>query len=233
MYEIAVEKFAGPLELLLSLVEEQKLSINEISLREVADQYIGYLHSLEKMPKEELAAFLVVAATLMLLKSKSLLPSLILSPEEETDIKELENRLKLYKLFKQKAKVLLELQKKGTHLFGREAYVGMLYAFVPPNKLKVSDLRDAVAKIFLELPKSEQLNSERIKKSISIEDKIAELKKRIDNAITLSFDEIKHGQKNSAETIVSFLALLELVKQGFLLFEQKATFGTIHLKRHE
>lgn len=78
-YQLTLENFSGPLGLLLNLVEEQKLSINEISLAEIAEKYIIYLKSLEEMPKDELAAFLVIASTLMLIKSRSLLPGVQLT----------------------------------------------------------------------------------------------------------------------------------------------------------
>src|SRR3989338_5944844 len=99
MYQLTLNNFSGPLGLLLNLVEEKKLSINEVSLAQVADQYIAYIKSAPALSKEELAQFIVVAATLILIKSRSLLPSLAIS-EEETDIKELETRLATYKFFK-------------------------------------------------------------------------------------------------------------------------------------
>ena len=91
MYEFKTGGFEGPLELLLDLIDRRKLSINEVSLAGITDEYIAYIRALEKFKPEEVASFLVVASTLMLVKSRSLLPQLEISDEEEADIQELEH----------------------------------------------------------------------------------------------------------------------------------------------
>src|SRR3989344_3794745 len=108
-YIMKQEKFEGPMELLLELIEKEKLSISEISLAKVADEYISYVKGLEKIDPEELAEFLVVAAHLMLIKSRSLLPQLKLTEEEEGSIEELEKRLKEYQRLRQLAGELKKL----------------------------------------------------------------------------------------------------------------------------
>ena len=232
-YQITLEKFSGPLELLLSLVEEQKLSVNEISLSRVAEQYIAYLKSLENMPKEELAEFLVVASTLMLIKSRSLLPGLRLTEEEEIDVKELERRLKTYKFFKELSDHLKELSRQNKHLFGREAYVGMSAVFFPPEGLTSAILKKILSEILETIPQKEALPEESILKAISLEDKMAELKERLERFMQFTFDEFKKQSKEKAEVIIGFLAMLELIKQGFMIFEQKKIFGNIELKKHD
>jgi len=228
-YQITLEKFSGPLEILLNLVEEQKLSINEISLSGVAEQYIAYLKSLEEMPKEELAAFLVVATTLMLIKSRSLLPNLQLTEEEETDVKELERRLKTYKFFKELSNYIKELNKENRHLFGREAYAGMSAVFFPPEGLTPAILKKILGEVLETIPQKEVLPKESILKTVSLEDKMTELKERLLRFIQFTFD----NGGDQTEVIVSFLAMLELIKQGFAIFEQKKLFGSIELKKHE
>lgn len=233
MYELALEKFVGPLELLLNLVEEKKLSINEISLSKVADQYISYLKSLEEASKEELASFLVIASTLMLIKSRSLLPSLKLSEEEEVDIKELEDRLKMYKFFKELSVKLGQMGKLKEHLFGREAYAGMSYFFSPPNEITIQDLKKVILSLCEILPKVSDLPEDVIERAVSLEEKINELKERIEKSFSCVFSgntKIKSDKK--VEIIVGFLALLELIKQGFLIFEQKRLFDNIEFKKH-
>lgn len=228
-YQITLEKFSGPLGLLLNLVEEQKLSINEISLADIAEKYIAYLKSLEEMPKEELAAFLVVASTLMLIKSRSLLPGLQLTEEEEMDVKELERRLKTYKFFKELSDHLKELNKQNKHLFGREAYTGMSAVFFPPEGLTPAILKKILGEILEAIPQKEVLPEESILKAVSLEDKMAELKERLERFMQFNFD----GGKEKVEVIVSFLAMLELIKQGFMIFEQKKLFGSIELKKND
>jgi len=233
MYQLTLEKFSGPLELLLNLVEEQKLSINEISLSKIAEEYIKYLKSLEEMPKEELAAFLVIASTLMLIKSRSLIPNLKLSEEEEMDIKELERRLKTYQFFKALSRNIKDLTRQKRHLFGREAYAGMSAVFFPPDGLRVGNLGKILLEILETIPKKETLPEDAILKTVSLEDKMTELKERLEKFFEFSFDEMQKSTKERTEIIVSFLAMLELIKQGFMIFEQKHLFGSIQLKRHE
>src|SRR3989338_2262109 len=231
-YQLTLEKFSGPLGLLLNLVEEQKLSINEISLAEIAEKYIAYLKSLEEMPKGELAAFLVIASTLMLIKSRSLLPGIKLSEEEEFDIKELEQRLKTYQFFKELSLHLKELNKQNKHLFGREAYTGMSAVFFPPEGLKIGDFKKIMDEILEAVPKIEQLPEETLGKMISIEDKMAEIQERLNKMLALTFDELKNSAEGKIEIIISFLAMLELVKQGWLILDQQKLFGGISLKKN-
>ena len=233
MYQITLEKFSGPLEMLLNLVEEQKLSINEISLARVAEQYIAYLKSLEDMPKEELAAFLVIAATLMLIKSRTLLPGLQLTEEEEVDIKELERRLKTYQFFKELARHVQGMHKTGRHFFGREAYSGMSAVFFPPEDVIPASLKKIVIEILEAVPKKEDLPKGAIVKAVSLEEKMFELKSRLEKFMNFDFNELQKNAKEKIEVIVSFLAMLELIKQGFMIFEQKNLFANIRLRKTE
>ncbi|MDP2668434.1 MAG: segregation/condensation protein A [bacterium] len=238
MYQFTLEKFSGPLDLLLSLVEEEKLSINEISLSKVAEEYIAYLKSLEEMPKDELAAFLVIASTLMLIKSRSLIPNLKLSDEEEIDIKDLERRLKTYKFFKKLGETLRGINKQGRHLFGREAYAGMQAVFFPPHDLTKETLSKIVVELLTAIPQKESLPEDTLKKAVSLEEKMGELKGRLEKMINVNFSALGgsafggEGGKDKIEIIVGFLAVLELVRQGFAIFEQKGIFANIEVKKN-
>jgi len=234
MYELALEKFVGPLNLLLDMVEEKKLSINEIALSQVADQYIVYLKALEEASKEELASFLIIASTLMLIKSRSLLPLLKLTEEEEVDIKELEDRLKIYKFFKEISLKLGGIGKLKNHLFGREAYAGMSYFFSPPEKISAENLKKAISDVLEILPKVNDLPEDIVERAVSLEEKMAELKERIEHSFSHVFSgKTKIKDEEKVDVIVSFLALLELIKQGFLIFEQKRLFDNIEIKKYE
>ncbi len=235
MYELTLDKFTGPLDLLLNLVEEKKLSINEVSLSQVAEQYIAYLKSLPDISKNELASFLVVASTLMLIKSRSLLPSLELSDEERVDISELENRLKIFKLFKELSMDIKALSQKEIHLFGREAYVGMSYFFSPPTGVTADALRKAILNVLEILPKRENLPEDIIEKAVSLEEKMDELKNRLEKSLKFTFSgkSLAGKEKEKAEIIVEFLALLQLIKDGFMVFEQKGLFANIDVKKYE
>lgn len=233
MYELTLEKFSGPLDLLLNMVEEKQLSVNEISLAQITDQYIEYLKALEESSKEELASFLVIASTLMLIKSRSLLPSLKLTDEEEVDIRELEDRLKIYKFFKELSLKLGNLNKLNQHLFGREAYAGMSYFFSPPENINIQKLKKAILDVWEILPQKENLPEDIIERAISLEEKITELKERMEHSLSYIFaGKTKIKSEEKVEVIVGFLAMLELIKQGFLIFEQKRLFDNIEIKKH-
>ena len=234
MYELTLEKFVGPLDLLLNMVEEKRLSINEVSLSQVANQYIAYLKALEEASKEELASFLVVASTLMLIKSRSLLPSLKLTEEEEVDIKELEDRLKMYKFFKEFSFKLGNLSKLRRHLFGREAYAGTSHFFSPPESVNAQKLRNALLEVLEILPKAQDLPEDIIERAVSLEEKISELKEKIEHSFSHIFSgKAKVKSEEKVEVIVSFLAMLQLIKDGFLIFEQKRLFDNIEIKKQE
>src|SRR3989338_7737604 len=99
-YQLKTEHFEGPLDLLLNLIEKRKLFIGDFALSKVADDYIAHIRSFEAYPMNDVANFLLVASTLVLIKSKSILPDLTLTNEEESDIDDLKRRLAMYELFR-------------------------------------------------------------------------------------------------------------------------------------
>src|SRR3989338_8740737 len=116
MYQVSSEKFNGPLDLLLRLIEEQKMTITEISIAKVTDEYLQELEKIQDQDPEELSDFLVLAARLLYLKSKVLLP--YLAEEEEVD--DLEKQLKLYKEFVEASKKIAAMIKEQRFAFSRE-----------------------------------------------------------------------------------------------------------------
>src|SRR3989338_6951217 len=107
-YNVKTQIFEGPLDTLLALIEKRKLFINDISLAQVADDYIAYVKGLENFPIADSSHFILIASTLVLIKSKSLLPTLTLSEEEEHNIENLENRLIEYQKYKALSRHLKE-----------------------------------------------------------------------------------------------------------------------------
>lgn len=231
MYVLKHEKFEGPLGLLLELIEKEKLSISEISLAKVTDDYIKYVKSLEKIDPESLAEFLVVAAQLLLIKSRSLLPSLKFTEEEEQSIEELEKRLAEYKRLRELAKEIQKIESGRAFIFTREAYLGMDPIFYPPKKLTASDLKDAFTSFLAALPKIEKLAEESIKKIISLEEKISNIRAFLQEAVEKAFSELVKGATEKVDVIVSFLAILELARQKFVELDQQKPFADIKIKR--
>ena len=229
-YQVKTETFEGPLELLLDLVEKRKLFINEISLATVADDYIAHLKSFEKLPVDFVSSFLIIASTLILIKSKSLLPTLDLTVEEKQDIEELESRLKEYQRIR-------ELSVHVKSLFGanvvfpkgqsriREA------VFAPSEEIKAPSIFDAMREVIVRFPKKVSLPKVIVKKVISLEEVMDKLAERITSNFKMSFREFAGvGKEEKVNIIVSFLAMLELVKQGMISVTQDEQTEDIHME---
>jgi len=233
-YLVQQNTFKGPLDLLLQLIQEEKLSINEISLARVTDEFIGYLKELQargEADQEVLAEFLVIAAQLLLIKSRSLLPQFQASPEEEASTQELEDRLREYQKVKELAAGLGALARGGPKSFSRQAYAGAVIAFRPPQRFRVSMLAAAFRAVLQTIPKIEKLAEEKIKKIISLEEKITELQTLLQEKVERAFSELVAEAKEKVEIIVSFLALLELARQKLITVEQKLLFGDIKIRK--
>jgi segregation and condensation protein A len=221
--------YEGPLDLLLELIEKRKLLINDISLATVTDEYIARVNSMDELPVGETAEFVALAATLLLIKSRSLLPTLELSDDESRDIKELEYRLAVFQIIKEAA---LGLRKEFTN---PPLYEGVAKdpepLFVPDSTVTPTSLYEAVQALIQGFPQFAELPKVAVKKIVSLEEMIDTLSKRVSAAMRLSFKEFSgHGKKEKTEVVVSFLALLELVKQGIIKATQNNQFGDIVLE---
>ncbi len=218
--------YEGPLEVLLELIEKRKLLINDISLASVTDEYIARVNAMPHLPVGETAEFISLAATLLLIKSRSLLPTLELSDDESRDIKELEYRLALYQIIKEASGSLGRTQ--GPYLYeGIARELEPLY--IPDPTATPAGLRAAAQTLIDGFPSTLSLPKVAVKKIISLEEMIDSLATRISSAFKMSFREFA-GKKERGEVIVGFLALLELVKQGIIKAEQESHFGDITLE---
>ena len=218
------------MDLLLDLIEREKLPINEISLAKVTDDFLAHIRGLEIINQETLAAFLVVAAELMLIKSRSLLPQLELSSEEEESADDLARRLAEYQRLKELAKLLGGLDRRQMHIYSRDAYMGLPIIFHPPPRLVMPDMVSAFQAIIASLPQPQILAEEKIRKVISLEEKIRDIQNRLSQHLTQAFSALVHGSKEKIEVVISFLAILELAKQKLVTFDQKDLFGDIFVR---
>lgn len=228
-FKVKQEAFEGPLNLLLNLIEKHKLSITQVSLSKVADDFIAYIQSFENFPMEESADFILIASTLVLIKSKSLLPSLELSEEEEGSMADLEFRLKLYQRIKDAGKDVKELFGLRPMYFANERAVAPIFS--PHQSINISNLLSAVRGIIASLPKIEKLPQAVVKKVLSLEEMIVNLSTRINSALKMSFRDFSGmGKKEKIHVIVSFLAMLQLVKQGAIRVAQENNFEDITIE---
>lgn len=229
-FEVKIENFEGPLDLLLSLIEKRKLPINDISLAEVTDDYISHIETQSEFPLSQTANFILIASTLLLIKSKSLLPTLDLTLEEEENIESLERHLKLYKEIKELSVHVQDRFGKQV-LFESEQQQSAEPVFSPAKDISKSSLTDAIRQVIASLPKATLVPQVVVKKVISLEKMIQTLTDRITKNLHMSFSEFSNLKKGDRiEVIVSFLAMLELVKQGIINANQDKIFSDITME---
>lgn len=231
MPNVKTSVYEGPLDLLLELIEKRKLLINDISLASVTDEYIARVNNMTQLEVEELSCFVSLAATLLLIKSRSLLPTLALTTQESKDIKQLEYRLAIYQIIKESAQRL------------RDSTSSRLYSGTPPKKqprfsfdpsITTETLRAAAQTLIEGFPKAIALPEVAVRTIRSLEEAIASLSQRVSQAISLSFIDLTRKNNSDLrsvkhEIVITFLALLELVKQGIIKATQEEN-GDIRLE---
>ena len=227
VYEIKLEKFSGPLDLLLQLIEDAKLEISEISLGKVTEQYLGYVNSSPQIAPEELADFLVIATKLILIKSKLLLPTL----ELQEDGASLVDQLKIFKEYLTASKTIELLIRKKHFIYFHEKMPLSAPAFCPPRGVTLEKLSSAFARIIRAIAPVAEMPKKLITKAVSISEKMEDIKKIIVQKIYSGFRDFVKSAKNKMEVIVSFLALLELIKQRAVYVRQKKLFEDIEIKK--
>ncbi|MBU0750399.1 segregation/condensation protein A [Patescibacteria group bacterium] len=226
-FSIQTESFQGPLELVIELIEKRKLLVNELTLAQITDDYVQYLRTHPSFPIEDAADFIGVAATLLLIKSKSLLPELDLTEEESEDVEELQNRLKMYEKTREAARGLSELFGKRVMVSAGEKKPEPFFA--PSRDLVLASIESALADALTALEKEEKLPEVRVRPLVTIEEMMDRLTTRVQTALHLSFKDFAGSTTEKVEVIVSFLALLELVKQGVVDVAQQGAFGDIDI----
>jgi segregation and condensation protein A len=233
MINVKLEKFEGPLSLLLKIIEAEKMDIAEISLAKIADQYVEFIKNSQEISPDSMADFLLVAAKLLYLKSKALLPYLF-PEEEETD--DLERALKMYREFIEAMKkievrlaekkfMFVPVERKLWKMIGSEEKF-----FAPPKKLQKDDLL-ASFKEFLASKKNIGLETKTIQAEVNIEEKIQGIREALFKRVNFSFREFLVLAESKIEVIVSFLAVLELIKQKTVSVEQEELFAEILISR--
>src|SRR3989339_924704 len=240
-YKVRAGTFEGPLDVLLSLIEARKLFVNEISLGDVTNDYIAYVKSLSEESRNinDVSYFVLIAATLILIKSKSLLPNLALTEDENEKIVDLEARLRLYQIIKN-AGIDIKANFGAKIIFTPTDRIWSEPIFAPDPLITVANIAKSIADVLAEVPKKEaKLPEVEVKKIINIDEVINTLTSRIQTAMNLSFREFSksHGAGDAEEAkvhvIVSFLAMLELVREGLIDVIQNATYGDININKQE
>lgn len=234
--EFNLEKFQGPLGILLKLIEQEEMDITEIALANIADEFLAYVETSQNIGPEEMADFLVMAARLLFIKSKALLPYLI-TAEEEEEITELENQLKMYKEFVEASAKIAELVGAKKFLFSPVILNKNFRrpkkekpSFIPPAGITQVLLHDRFEELLNRLEaKEEALDESSLVGKISIDERINYIREVLSKKLRFSFSNFLKTAKSKTEIIVNFLAVLELAKQRELIFEQDELFSEIHV----
>lgn len=226
-FSIKTDSYEGPFEVLLDLIEARKLLVNDLALASITEEYIQHVRAQEAFPVEETANFIQIAATLLLIKSKSLIPDLALSEDENADVEDLKRRLAAYEKVREATRELARIY--GRSVMARAGERPPEVVFAPARDLSTAALEEAMVRVLAAREAVEELPEARVKPLVTIEEMMDRLAKRVQSAMTLSFKDFAGGQKEKVEVIVSFLALLELVKQGAVAAEQYGAYGDIRI----
>ncbi len=227
-FEVALEQFAGPFELLLQLIEQEELSITDVSLSKVTESFLKHIED-SHPTGDELADFLIVATKLLLIKSRILLP---VKDEEEEDTSNLALQLKMYKEFVELSKHIESQFNANVELFPREkADVIVQTELVIPNGLSIPVLQESFQKLLKHLEPFFKLQHVAMERVMSVKERLQEIREAILERARFSFREILGSGHTKVDVVISFLALLELVKQRVVNVVQSDSFSDIEINR--
>lgn len=226
-YEIKLEQYQGPLDVLLQLIEQEQLAITEISLARIAESFIKHLEQVEQLYPEELADFLVIATRLLYIKSRELLPYLV--AEDDEPVTNLADHLRMYKEFRDAATVLEERLTTGQYACVRPVSLARLEVveFNPPVAVTGHDLRELYEGVVARLETIIKIPQAAIRKGITLKEKITALYTALQQHQHLQFSDI--SGKDRANIVLTFLAILELVKQDVITVDQSNRYSDIRL----
>lgn len=236
-YKIKLENFEGPLDLLVHLIDKNKMDIYDINLSEITDQYIEYINEMEKMNLEVTSEFLVMASTLLYLKSKNLLPNQE-NDEQELTEEELLQRIIDYKKYKEITKMLKEMYKNSnTVIFKTPEQIEL-----PKQKLEKEYKKEIIAEMYADII---ERSAERLNKNAKNIEKIAITETyTVADKVKVMFKELLHNKKfvfnrlfpskkcSRPEIVTAFSGLLELSRRSKVLTSQPELFGDITVEKN-
>ncbi|MBX6394098.1 MAG: segregation/condensation protein A [Alicyclobacillaceae bacterium] len=231
-YDIHLRTFEGPLDLLLHLIETRKLNIWDIPIAEVTEQYLQYLRQMQELSLEVASEFLVMAARLLEIKSRMLLPRPPRVEEDGEDEGEdprlaLATRLVEYQSFKRLAAVLADLERKRERVWTRPPMTFHHGLPVPAGPRESPDVLLEAFRHVLWRAFSEVRQARVDREELRVEEKIEEIERRVRRAGRLTFRELLGRRTDRGHVVVSLLALLELMKEKRVRCIQESVFGEI------
>ena len=235
-YTVNTPVFEGPLDLLLQLIERAELDITSIALATVTDQYLIYTRALQENARaDEISAFLVIAAKLIQIKSEALLPRPPVreAGEEEDPGEALARQLRIYKRFKEIANLLEQHEARGLHTYLRLATPPKVEGRLDLSDVSLADLVDAAENILAGDKEKQALGSVISAPKVTIREKIAFIADRLGQDKNSDFKTLVGAATSRLEIVVTFLALLELVKRYRVSAHQDLLFGDISIERSD
>jgi segregation and condensation protein A len=227
-FPVDLPVYQGPLDLLLQLIEREELDITRVALAQVTDQYLAYVRALEHQNLQDIAEFLIIAARLILIKSEALLPR---PPErsagEEDPGEELARQLILYKKYKELSEILRHREDEGLKTYLRTAAPPKPDPKLDLSNLSPDDLWQAISRTFSFLPDKPSVSDVVVPPKITIRDKIRRVQHILRSEGRARFFELLKEAQSRVEIMVTFLAILELVKQRRVAAFQEKLFGDI------
>lgn len=242
---IKIENFEGPFDLLLHLIKKSKMDIYDIKIHEVTNQYLEYIHAMEEMDLEITSEFIVIAATLIEIKSKMLLPKSKIDEnavdlDEQDPRKELVDKLLQYRKFKAAAKVLKDREIGLGRMFGKKPEIieekkkpqSTQELLKGITMLKLYEIYNKLINIYRSKMNTENgINKEIPVDKFKIEDKMEYLRTNIVIGQKIPFSSIAEKCSSKIEIVVTFLALLELMKLKLITVIQENNFKEIYVER--
>jgi segregation and condensation protein A len=230
-YTVNIPVYEGPLALLLDLIERAELDITAVSLSQVTDQYLAYVRALEQVTADEISSFLVIASKLIQIKSEALLPRPpVREVGEEDPAEDLARQLRLYKRYKEVGLWLEDRQTKNLRNFLRVAPPPKVEAKLDLSGITLADLLDAAERIFAQEQDKQSLGTVITAPKITIREKIELIAARLRGQHGVTFHGLLGDRPTRLEIVVTFLALLELVKRYRVLAQQEALFSDISIE---
>ncbi|MET3682375.1 segregation and condensation protein A [Alkalibacillus flavidus] len=234
VYKVKIEPFEGPLDLLLHLINQYEIDIYDVPLKEIADQYLDYIHTMQYLQLDIASEYLVMAATLLEIKSQMLLPKQELDVEdeyEEDPQEELIQRLVEYKKYKEASHMLQEKEQASNQVFTRPPMdmtpYQSEYEVKRSDVLSVTDLTEAFQKVLRRKQLMAPMETTIQRQEISIEERMDDVVKRLERMQgQTSFDTLFPYQEKF-EVVTTFLALLELMKSFTIMCFQTENFSDI------
>ena len=224
-FEVKLAQFEGPLDLLLDLIEKERLEVSQLALAKVTEAYLQYVETHLEIPPEELADFLVVASKLLFIKSQALLPFLTMSEVEEEG--DLEAQLKIYKEYLEASKVIEAAIGTKRFLYVHDKLPNIDIGFAPPKKLGTDQMKGFMLTVIARLQPVFVIPQAAVERVTSIHDKIKRIHEWVKKVENLSFREVMLEAESRVDMVVTFLALLELIKQRSIFVTQEGQFSDI------